>query len=198
MTINNNNIRNGNTYERETFLGLDFAGQRVESVDFFDVAFERCNFQNCVFHECKFENCRLVDCDLSLTKFKDTSFMDVNFEGCKMLGINWTDSGKSFFSINFEKCLISDSIYTGLSLKEIRITDCLAKRVDFEGTDLTGADCRSTDFEEANFHRTNLTRADLTNAKNYSIDPSVNILRKTRFSMPEAISLLSNLDIIID
>ena len=41
----------------------------------------------------------------------------------------------------------------------------------------------------------NLTEADFTGAKNYAIAPGMNTLKKTKFSLPEAMSLLYNLDI---
>jgi hypothetical protein len=48
------------------------------------------------------------------------------------------------------------------------------------------------------FSSTNLTKADLSTAKNYHIPPEQNILKGTRFSLPEAMSLLYSMDIILD
>jgi fluoroquinolone resistance protein len=191
-------LENGAAYENKTFKGIDCQGRTLDSIDFFDVIFEGCDFQNGVFDGCKFENCRFTDCDLSLVRLKDASFLEAEFSGCKMLGINWTATAKAFFSIALGNCIINDSVFADANLKDIKMIDCVARRVDFEGADLTGADCRQTDFEGANFTRTNLTKADFRNAQNYSINPEANTLKKTRFSMPEAMSLLSGLDVIID
>jgi len=42
-----------------------------------------------------------------------------------------------------------------------------------------------------------LTEADLSKARNYLIDPGLNQLKKAKFSLPEAMSLLYNMDIIL-
>jgi len=42
-----------------------------------------------------------------------------------------------------------------------------------------------------------LTEADFTGAKNYAIAASSNTLKKTKFSLPEAMGLLYSLDIVL-
>ncbi len=185
-------------YEHETFKGLKQEGLEMTAVDFYDVLFDGCNFQKAAFLECKFEKCRFVNCDLSLAKFQDASFPDTEFDGCKMLGIDWTQTAKSFFTVGFARCILNDSRFVGANLRRVKMVDCLAKRADFEAADLSDADCEMTDFEGANFLKTELTRADFRQAKNYSIDPSVNKLKKAKFTLPEALSLLAYLDITVD
>jgi uncharacterized protein YjbI with pentapeptide repeats len=69
--------------------------------------------------------------------------------------------------------------------------------VNFAETDLTEADCTRTDFSEGRFLHTNLTEADFTGAAHYAIDATTNTLSKTKFSLPEAMSLLYSLDIVL-
>ena len=76
--------------------------------------------------------------------------------------------------------------------------NCEAKEVDFTETDLSEGRFNGTDFERSVFSKTNLTKANFSGAVNYSIDPRYNTLKKTHFSLPEALSLLSCLDIVID
>lgn len=45
------------------------------------------------------------------------------------------------------------------------------------------------------FSNTNLTEADLSAARNYHITPGQNVLKRAKFSLPEAMSLLYSLDI---
>ena len=75
---------------------------------------------------------------------------------------------------------------------------CEAKEIDFIETDLSDGDFKNTDFEKSLFFKANLTDADFRGASNYSIDIKTNILKRTRFSLPEALSLLESLDIIIE
>jgi hypothetical protein len=42
-----------------------------------------------------------------------------------------------------------------------------------------------------------LSDADLSQARNYMVDPSKNILKKAKFSLPEAMSLLYCMDIVL-
>jgi uncharacterized protein YjbI with pentapeptide repeats len=86
----------------------------------------------------------------------------------------------------------------GLNLEKMAMKNCIAHDVSFEDSNLSFVDCSGTDFENCRFARTNLTSADLRGAKNYNIDPILNTLKKTKFSMPEAMSLLYNLPIILD
>jgi hypothetical protein len=51
---------------------------------------------------------------------------------------------------------------------------------------------------KAVFERSNLERADFTTSWSYSINPEVNKLKKTKFSLPEIVGLLNNLDIVIE
>ncbi len=75
---------------------------------------------------------------------------------------------------------------------------CEAKEVDFTETDLSHSDLKGTDFEKSRFFKTNLAYADFKGARNYYIDARVNTLKQTKFSLPEALSLLNGLDIILD
>jgi fluoroquinolone resistance protein len=69
--------------------------------------------------------------------------------------------------------------------------------VDFAEADLTLANCTFTDFTNSRFQHTNLTQADFTGATNYTIAPNLNTLKKTKFSLPEAMALLYGLDIVL-
>lgn len=70
--------------------------------------------------------------------------------------------------------------------------------VNFEEANLSKANCTKSDFKQALFKRTNLTETNFTGALNYAINPQENTFKKTRFSLPEAVSLLYNLDIILE
>ena len=73
----------------------------------------------------------------------------------------------------------------------------MARNVDFADANLTQADLTGTDFYGSLFLHTDLTEADLTHAQNYHISASLNVLKRTRFSFPEAMSLLAALNIIL-
>ncbi len=134
-------------------------------------------------------------------------FTNTRFEDSKIIGVNWAkaswgkaSSGKSEIhqllrSIDFFNCVINYASFTGLNLIGIELRKCIARDVDFSDANLTRTNCSFTDFANSQFRHTDLTEADFTGALNYFIQPHLNTLTKARFSLPEALSLLYNLDI---
>jgi len=98
-------------------------------------------------------------------------------------------------SIDFTGCVLNYASFFGLRMKKRKLVGCAALEVDFAEADFTDADCTGTDFQRSRFLHTNLTRADFTGARNYSISPLLNQIKQAKFSLPEAMSLLYNLEI---
>jgi uncharacterized protein YjbI with pentapeptide repeats len=113
------------------------------------------------------------------------------------MGMDWTRAAE-LSEPAFQECQLNYSNFKLLKIPNTKMINCEAKEVDFIETDLSKGDFRQTDFENSRFSKTNLSSADFKGAKNYSIDVKGNILKKTRFSLPEALLLLNCLDIIIE
>jgi len=194
-------INDYSEYEGEDFKDLNYSGQTIEEVEFVGCTFTQCVFQETDFSACKFNQCTFEGCDLSMVKVKGSSFVQTKFEGSKVMGVNWMeaawDTAGFLRALSFEDCTINFSTFFGLQLKEIVIKGCTALEADFTEADMTKADCRNTDFAKCRFMQTNLTEADFVGAKNYAIDARINTLKKTKFSLPEAESLLHSLDIVL-
>jgi len=196
-------IRDGEPYEGEQFTRLVVQGRTFSGVDFSACVFDHCAFTECTFYRCSFTECRFRACDLSLAKVHGSRFTDVHFAASKLVGIDWTKAGdavisKLFLSVHFDQCLLSYAAFFGLTVPRSRFVGCIAREVDFREADLTEADCTGTDFTGSKFHHTNLTKADLRRATGYTIDPTANTIAKARFSLPEAVALLSGFDIVIE
>lgn len=179
----------------------EFRGLSCQDVELSDIEFFRCRFDGCLFGRssfrgCRFEQCVFERCDLSLLKVTDSQFIGVQFLKTKMLGIDWT-AATSPLSLAFQESIVSHSIFAGLSLQKMEMVRCAARDVDFTRANLTRADLAGTDLLGSRFAETNLTYADLSQAANYSIHPLLNRLKKTVFSLPEALSLLSAFDIVL-
>lgn len=121
-----------------------------------------------------------------------------------MLGINWCEADWECHSlllkkrVNFEECLLDHLLFIGLDLKETNFLNCKARQVDFESVNLAKSVFSETDLQGTRFVNCDLSEANLSTAFNYAIDASQNKFFKTRFSLPEAISLLHSLDIILE
>ena len=129
-------------------------------------------------------------------------FQNTRFINTRLVGIAWTklDWHKKAIqpAFHFENCNLNYGSFFGCSLKNCQATDCSFKEVDFSEADLTNTDLHGSDLSQARFFHTNLTQTNFTGALSYNIDATCNTLKQTRFSLPEAISLLYSLDIILD
>ncbi len=189
----------GTEYADQRFKRLTYRNQTITRQKFDACMFDHCSFQETVFQSCRFNDCTFTDCDLRLAKVPGSSFRNVIFERSNVTGINWADGSwaKSGLlnSVGFRDCEVSYDTFIGLDLRKLVMTRCIAKAVDFSDANLTQANCTETDFFESRFVHTNLTEADFTHARNYFIDPTLNTLKKAKFSLPEAIALLRGLNI---
>ena len=189
-------------YTETIFKDLDLSHREIVSKEFDDCVFEKCDFSETILIKCRFLNCTFTHCDLSLFKIKYSSFVNTVFKHSKIIGVNWSEAlykEKDRYSpVQFFNCVINHSTFTGLKLQKIHIKECVAKDVDFRDSDLSGADMSCSDFSDSLFVRTMLGKSDFTGASNYNINATLNDIKKAKFSLPEAVSLLYGLDIILD
>jgi fluoroquinolone resistance protein len=197
----NDLLADAQEYEGRSFSGLDLQGKELSFKEFYGCVFTRCSFLETTFTSCRFVDCEFRECNLGLCRVKDCSFSNTRFQDSQVIGVDWTEASwpkRGFLrTIDFYSCALNHSTFIGLSLKGIDLTRCIARDVDFTEADLSRANLTHTDLSQSRFVHTDLTEADLTDATNYSIAPKLNVLKKTKFSLPEAVSLLYGLDIIL-
>ena len=184
-------------YYQEKLVKLTYTKEHILSKVFEECEFSNCTFIDCKFEKCKFPNCKFNECNLSAIIPMNCQFIEVEFSRCKVIGADWTKAQK-IQGLNFLECQLNYSNFRLLKLPKVKMVKCEAKEIDFIETDLSDGDFKNTDFEKSLFFKANLTDADFRGASNYSIDIKTNILKRTRFSLPEALSLLESLDIIIE
>jgi uncharacterized protein YjbI with pentapeptide repeats len=197
----NDLISSHTDYSDQVFKAAYLENSKLVASEFYDCTFSHCSLVENIIQGCKFINCVFRECDLSLLQVPESSFSSTRFVDSKVLGVNWaqadwptTGLGKP---LKFQRSAISHSTFIGLKLKGIQIKDCVALEVDFREADLSHADFTGTDLSKSLFKDTNLSEADLSRARNYHIDPGQNVLKGTKFSMPEAMALLYSMDIVL-
>ena len=84
-----------------------------------------------------------------------------------------------------------------MDLPRIGFQDCKLHQTDFSEAHLKQAEFSGCDLENALFENTNLEQSDFTSATNFNIDPSINHIKKTRFSEGGLIGLLKKYDIVV-
>ncbi len=164
--------------------------------------FEQITFKNKQFYSDELENAVLTDCifyecKISGLSLKNTRFHGVQFNYCKIEGVSFTQLNRLVLDMNFNECLIRSSNFTDLDIKKTKFIKCTITDSDFINTILKEADFSSSDLKGSVFHNADLREAFFENAVNYNINPAVNRIKKAVFSLPEALNLLSHLDIII-
>jgi uncharacterized protein YjbI with pentapeptide repeats len=178
--------------ERQAFAGMHISGKRFEECEF-----NACTFIGCTFEECRFLDCKFEGCDLSNLVPLKCELREVSFSGCKTIGIDWTKA-QVVKELSFSECLLNYSNFKMMKLPGTKMVRCEVRDAAFIETNLSKSDLRNSDFENSMFFKANLTGADFRQATNYFIDINNNKLKGTRFSLPEALSLLSHLDIIVE
>ena len=165
--------------------------------------YENCIFTNCNFagsnlSEIKFVDCSFTDCNFSNAKITNILFRDAKFKNCKMLGLGFDKCSDFGLTFEFDNCILDHSTFYQKKIKQTVFRNSQMKETDFTQCDLTGSLFENCDLTNAHFENTILEKSDLRTSMNYSIDPEINKLKKTKFSLTQLPGLLDKYDIIID
>ncbi len=180
------------------FEKTDFTQSPLAKGEYESCTFSNCNFSSTGLADINFTECKFTGCNLSMVKLAKTVLRDTSFLDCKLLGVVFDNCNEYLFSLNFENCVLNLSSFYKLNLKKARFKNCSLQEVDFTESDLSNAIFDNCDLTRAIFKSTILERADLRSAHNYSIDPEINSLKKTKFSKEGIIGLLDKYDIEVE
>jgi fluoroquinolone resistance protein len=183
--------------EGQRFTGINFSEKGLPKGEYENCDFDACVFLSADLTDVNFVECSFTNCDLSMANINRTAFKEVTFTACKMLGLRFENCNKFLLAMRFDGCQLNLSSFYQLSLKNTSFQNCSLHEADFAETDLTNATFSNCDLAGAIFDNTILEKADLRTAYNYAIDPEKNQIRKAKFSLPEAISLLQKYDIAV-
>jgi uncharacterized protein YjbI with pentapeptide repeats len=197
MTLDRNALERQQEIADETFTGLDGRALQLMGKELSGCRFVRCQFSEAALVRCRLVDCSFESCDLSTISWRGSTLRDVTFESSKLLGVNWTELTAASHLV-FRRSVVSLGNFSGMDLRKWVFDACTAREVELAHANLSEADLRGTDWAGSRFLQTNLTKADLRQALGYAIRPADNILKKARFSLPEATSLLYGLDIVLE
>ena len=181
--------------ENKTFDTVDFKEQPLPLAEYENCIFIHCDFYNTDLSKFVFADCTFTDCNLSMAGLVKTALREVMFTGCKMLGLHFENCNEFGFAVGFENCILNHASFYKTRCKNTRFTNVQLLETDFTECDLSTAVFSNCDLAGATFENTILEKADLTTAFNYSINPSVNKIKKASFSLPAVTGLLDHLDI---
>ncbi len=192
-------IENHGEYLEQKFCNLELENERLEHVLFEQCEFINCNFTGSCFTDCRFVECTFLKCNLSLISIPNSRFSICEFNGSKLVGVDWTKAHWprfDFYSqLSFKSCILSGSNFFALKLHETHFDDCRLHDIDFRNVELNKSVITDCDLSNSLFMQTNLTSADLTGTHSFTIDIRQNTLKQAKFSRFEALELLYGLDI---
>lgn len=175
-------------YNNDNFPGpAEYVECSFSAVDFQDYNMSRMKFIDCSFSECNFSN----------TSMKGVLLRSPKFSKSRLIGINWVECA-NFSGAEFNDCLLDYCVFQSLNLKSGKFIECKMHEVDFYEAQLVGADFSKSDLKDSVFNGADLRDADFRAAVNYFIDVRLTNIKKAKFSVPEAFSLLTGLGIIIE
>jgi len=186
-----------NFWTDQEFTKEDYTQKKLPKGDY-----ENCRFVDCLFSKGYLDNqnfveCTFEGCDLTNTNIANTTFNEVTFMDCKMVGVQFETCSQLLLSLHFSGCNLSVASFHGMDLPRIIFDGCKLHQTDFSEAHLKQAGFSGCDLENALFENTNLEQADFTSAVNFDIDPSINHIKKTRFSESGLIGLLKKYDIVV-
>lgn len=184
-------------FENNIFNTEDFSLDSKDSGDFVGCHFIGIDFNMLNFSRLKFLDCEFVECNLSNNNLKGASFRGGSFKKSKLIGLNWSEAS-SVVACSFSDCILDYSIFHSMNLKNFIFTDCKMLEVEFSESQLVRALINRCMLRGASFNKANLEQADLRGSTDYFIDVRYTNIKKAKFSLPEAMALLSSLDIILE
>ena len=173
----------------------DLGADKLPIADYENCIFTNCDLSNTDLSQRVFLDCEFISCNLSTANFIKTGLKNVRFKDCKLLGLHFENCDQFLFQVDFNNCVLNLSSFYKLKLKKTRFKDSNLTEVDFTETDLASSLFDNCDLAGARFERTILEKADLRTARNYSIDPELNKIKKAKFSIHGIAGLLDKYDI---
>lgn len=193
------NLKNGEQYLEVHFEKMALPDGRYSNMEFEECHFSDCDFSASKFQKCKFTNCVFERCNLSLVELSNSRVFAVKFQDSKLVGVDWTKATWAIYHVDFElsfqRCILNDSSFFGLTLNELVFDECKLHDVDFREGDFKDGSMIYSDFTHSLFMRTNLQRIDFSGSAGFAINVLENQVKEAKFSRYEALSLLEGLGI---
>ncbi len=112
-----------------------------------------------------------------------------------MQGLRFEACNPFLFEVHFKKCVLNLCSFYQINGKGTSFEACTLQEVDFTEANFSEAKFEDCDLAGALFDRSNLEKADFRNAFNYRISPTINRLKKAKFSQDGLAGLLHDFGI---
>ncbi|MCF2499162.1 pentapeptide repeat-containing protein [Dyadobacter sp. CY357] len=178
------------TRQNNHFENVFIAEEDLQDRTWINCEFIRCNFQGSDLSGNNFIECHFTDCDFTQTKLNGTGFREVVFSNCKINDVNFSVCNPFIFSLSFNECVLDHADFHETNMNKTSFKNCSLIGTNFEETDLTEAIFENCDLDGARFIDSILEKTDFRTAHNFNIDPTLNRLKRSKFSGSNLIGLL--------
>lgn len=184
--------------EDKTFDRINFNEKLLQKGEYDACNFINCDFSNTDLSEILFTDCKFISCNLSLAKLENTAFRECQFKDSKMIGLNFDNCNKFGLSFVFNNCSLNHSSFYKTKIIKTIFKNSQLQEIDFTECDLTSSLFDNCDLLRTVFNNTIIEKVDFRTSFNYSIDPEINRIKKSKFSLIGVKGLLNKYDINID
>lgn len=181
---------------------LRLSGEPLEDTEYAECAFSACEFSDVVMHNIKFVNCTFDDCVLRTVSFRECSMLRVELRNCALVGLDWSAVRRHGARLAplaaMRACTVKYNTFIDMGITKMDFTGSALLDCYFQDCDLRQATLRECDLQNTVFQHCDLSRADFRDARNYAVNVMNNKVAKARFSLPDAIGLLSGFDVVVE
>ena len=114
------------------------------------------------------------------------------------MGADCSPSKDFLFEVHFKNCNMDYTSFDKKRMNKSSFDNCKIHGANFTQADLSKAVIANCDWHDSIFINTDLSGLDFSTSRNFLIDPTMNTLKKTKFSKMDLTGLLFRLDIIIE
>ena len=191
MSPTADDLRDGDSFEDETFAGLDLTG-----ADLSEKELVRCTFRNVKLPESRWRRARLEDCTFDgcdLGRFDPAALIlrEVAFTGSKLMGVDWTELGQ-FPVMTFTDCNLRYCSFVGLVARKIPFVRCALTEATFLKADLMQARFEDCDLAGTRFESCDLRGADFAGSRQLVLEPAGNRVQGAKVPLEAAIALAAS------
>ncbi len=166
--------------------------------EFNNILFVGFDLANTNFEQYEFCNCKFISCNLSMCKLENALLDDVVFISCKLMGIDFSRCSRYIFTVTFIESVLSYTFFERNRMSKTHFDGCVIHEATFSDADLSSSIFSNCDLYRTQFSGCKLYNSDFRTSVNYSINPSINQLKRARFSYDQISGLLDCHDIIIE
>lgn len=174
----------------------------IKAREYSECIFEHCIFAGIVLIDVVFDNCAFVNCTFRDVNLAGLRMQNATFRDTAFINIDWSEiryASKLFPLVKeISKCILKYNNFSKMKLLKLPLVDSSLIDCAFLECDLSGSVFKNVDLQDTSFQECNLSKADFREARNYRINPESNRMHKAKFSLPEVVGLLTDLDISIE